>query len=735
MLNQALKLLIVETDKKVIDILQKRLKYYFQEIFVCNNGEDGLNTFLSKKPDLVISAINVPGRSGIKIANKIHKLDTFARIILIPHPDEIHLLIGNLGNSVTGFLLKPLEEGHLIRYMDDEVKQIIHLKQMKFAEKEYNQSINILQVTSQATAMFFSSGFNEKTITTVMKMIGEVIEASRVYIYKNYQEEGKEFTSRVYEWCADGIMPAIGNLSVTKKHISTSGFGRWVEIMKKRRGYITGFVRNFDLIEQKRLKDHNIKSILAIPVFVNNLWWGFLGIDDCVNEKTWTDPEINALEALTYNFGAAIQKRDMDEQLIRLNLGLEKRVKERTRELEFEGAERAMAEALLKDSEEKYRMIYENATDGILLLQKGKIILVNPTMVEIIEDIPRNLIGKHFSDLVLSEYKKEVKRLFRDDTRDLLSSIFHVEVELNNKKHKWLELKPAKIDWYGEPAHLVFVSNITLRKQAETEINQLNKTLEERIKEGIKQNEHQQQFLIQKSKLESIGELSAGLAHEINQPLVSISMGLDNMLTTLNEGLTDQKYIRNKIDILFQDIDRIKQTIEHVRIFSRDQQNTTVGKVQINKVIRDALSMISRQLSEQNIELIVYESENDLKTKGNQYRLEQVILNLLSNAKYAVNEKLKITNDPAFKKQITITCEKHDDNAIISIRDNGIGIPENILPDIFNPFFTTKSEDKGTGLGLSISYGIVLEMKGNITAESKLNKYTDIKVALPLLSN
>ena len=108
-----------------------------------------------------------------------------------------------------------------------------------------------------------------------------------------------------------------------------------------------------------------------------------------------------------------------------------------------------------------------------------------------------------------------------------------MKVKSGKSQVKWLELKPASITWYGEDAHLVFVSDITPRKEAETELQLLNQNLEQRVDEEVRKIEQQQQLLAQKSKLESIGELSAGLAHEINQPLVSISMGLDNMLTMI----------------------------------------------------------------------------------------------------------------------------------------------------------------------------------------------------------
>lgn len=731
-------LLVVESDKQSARIIQQTFTPFFNKIVLADNGEIGFQKFRTLHPDLVITCLDLPVFGGLELISKIKKLDNMARIILLTSQKDKFITIQAIENGVTGFINKPIEPKRLIQTVQNQLIKIKNRKDIRAverriakAESEYDKSKKILQVINQASAMFFSSGFYEGTVKNILKLIGEVIGASRVYIYEVMLEDGNEYASRVYEWSAPGIMPILGNLSVKKQLISSSGFGRWVEVMKKHRGFLTGFISDFTLAEKERLKDHGIKSILAIPIFANDLWWGFIGIDDCLNEKIWTDAEITALESLANNFGAAIQKRDMDEQLIQLNIGLEKRVKERTRELEFEIAERAMAEALLKDSEEKYRLIYENATDGILLIQNNKIILVNPATVDILEELPRNLIGKNFTELVIETDRKLVEKNFKKKLVGSKSEVFHAQVILNDKKPKWLELKPTKISWYGEPAHLVFVSNITPRKQAEEELKKLNESLEKRVQEEVSRVELQQQLLIQKSKLESLGELSAGLAHEINQPLLSFSMGLENMLMSITSEEPDKKYLQNKMQLLFKDIDRIKNIIEHVRTFSRDQQNSVKENVNVCQTIHDALSMTSQQLRELEIDFEVECEEEELLIYGNPYRLEQVFLNLISNARQAVVEKSANKNHEGYNKRINIKCFRKDENVVISIRDNGTGISEENLPAIFNPFFTTKSDDKGTGLGLSICYGIVKEMDGEISAKSEAGVFTEIIVYLP----
>ena len=272
------------------------------------------------------------------------------------------------------------------------------------------------------------------------------------------------------------------------------------------------------------------------------------------------------------------------------------------------------------------------------------------------------------------------------------------------------------------------------RIQAEEDLKELNIHLEKRVKEELKKREKQQQLLIQKSKLESMGELAAGMAHEINQPLGGISMGLDNILfkLSLNKGVSEE-YLKVKFEAMFSDIDRIRQIINHVRVFSRDQRNLVDDLIDINDVVRNALSLVSRQYQNHNIEITLNLTDGVLKVTGNKFRIEQVFLNLLSNAKFAVEEKMMLTDDAEYVKRIAINSIVKDNTVVVEVVDNGTGIRQELIPNIFDPFFTTKDVENGTGLGLSISYGIINEMKGIIDVESKADEFTKIMVILPLV--
>jgi len=144
----------------------------------------------------------------------------------------------------------------------------------------------------------------------------------------------------------------------------------------------------------------------------------------------------------------------------------------------------------------------------------------------------------------------------------------------------------------------------------------------------------------------------------------------------------------------------------------------------------NALSLLSRQYESKGIDLQVkYSSKSDI-TLGNKYKFEQVIMNLLFNARYAVVEKDK-AGIKGYEKIIKISTFANRKNCGLIIHDNGTGIPESIIGNIFDPFFTTKQEEMGTGLGLSIIYGIIKEMKGEIKVDSREGKHTRLVVTLP----
>lgn len=267
-------------------------------------------------------------------------------------------------------------------------------------------------------------------------------------------------------------------------------------------------------------------------------------------------------------------------------------------------------------------------------------------------------------------------------------------------------------------------------EKANKKISSINQSLESKISEALRKQEDQHTLLIQKSKLESLGELAAGIAHEINQPLGVMALTFENLQMKINSGSAKPDYLKAKFQSVEKNIMRIRDIIDHIRIFSREQEIFNLEKVHVNKVVQRALSLIGAQYRNHDITIRLELQQNLGFSVGSNIKLEQIVLNLLSNSKYALEEKSIIEAETEFKKEILIKTEATAKNIYLTIKDNGTGIRAELLPKIFDPFFTTKPEGYGTGLGLSIVYGIIQNMHGDITVESEDKKYTKFLISL-----
>ncbi|TXC93004.1 GAF domain-containing protein [Metabacillus litoralis] len=227
--------------------------------------------------------------------------------------------------------------------------------------------------------------------------------------------------------------------------------------------------------------------------------------------------------------------------------------------------------------------------------------------------------------------------------------------------------------------------------------------------------------LIHAGKLAAIGEMAAGVAHELNSPLTAI-LGNSQLLLRSSDK-------EDSAFTLLQDIkncgDRCKQIIKSLLTFSR-QDEYVFSTCSVNDAIKEVLNLLKYQFKEKNIDIITSLVVDLPDIEANQQQIEQIIINLILNAKDAL-ESCVFEN-----KEIYIETSLHIEEIHISVRDNGIGIEENRLTEIFHPFHTTKEFGKGTGLGLSVSIGIAKAHGGTIHVESQVNKGSIFTLVLPI---
>ena len=216
-----------------------------------------------------------------------------------------------------------------------------------------------------------------------------------------------------------------------------------------------------------------------------------------------------------------------------------------------------------------------------------------------------------------------------------------------------------------------------------------------------------QEQLVQAGKLATLGELTTGVAHELNNPLNNIGLFLGNAIDLIELGMTDPQHILQELHSAMQQVRKATAIISHLRTFGR-AASVSFEPVAVNQVIERAISLMQEQLRLRQIEVDMHFPAEDVIVIGNAIQLEQVFLNLLTNARDAMAN--------AARKVITITCTAKTDGVEMSFCDTGPGIPAGDEQRVFDPFFTTKEVGAGTGLGLSITYGIIKEHQGTITA-------------------
>ncbi|MBM7036000.1 sensor histidine kinase [Vibrio ulleungensis] len=348
------------------------------------------------------------------------------------------------------------------------------------------------------------------------------------------------------------------------------------------------------------------------------------------------------------------------------------------------------------------------STDGVLET-------VNQATLALLGYQQHELIGKHYSVLFASECVGEVQEVLQSNA--------------SRKELNYVSKEGERIPVLLSSSHtLGMLGEVTGNVCVASDIRQL-KIVQSALEESYNELQVAQQQLVQSSKLASIGELSAGVAHELNQPLMIIRTGSQMLERKRTKGTLDDAYLEKFIGSVNANSKRMMKIIDHLRTFAR-QSSVEYNPMKVNSVIENCFYMIGEQLRLHDIVAEQSLEDNLPEVRGDSNQLEQVVLNLLTNARDAVDEN-------SAEKRVTITTQRSidkPDHIEILISDNGTGIPVDKQDHVFDPFFTTKEEGKGTGLGLSISYGIIEAHSGTIDVMSTGQQGTTMRIQLPILS-
>ena len=358
---------------------------------------------------------------------------------------------------------------------------------------------------------------------------------------------------------------------------------------------------------------------------------------------------------------------------------------------------RKMAEAALHDSEEKYRSLFDSGPNPIFVLDPTtmRILDVNPAALDAYGYNKAELIDRSFNEL--GEFETNDVVMPTEADIFLGNSCFVNQKARHLKKDGtpfYIRVKACPIKYQDCEALILAVTDIT---------------------EAIEKDAQ----LFQASKMTTLGEMSAGIAHELTQPLNAIKIGNDYIKRKIQAGqaMSGDELVRVASAVTDQ-VERASEIINRLREFGR-KPDFRKEPVDINAVVGNVLKIIGQQLALNNIILDCSLTSGLPAILANANRLEQVLFNLLTNARDAIGQRAH-DNRVEVERRIVIETYLDGANVICAVADTGNGIPDENRDKIFEPFFTTKEVGKGMGLGLAITYGIVRDYGGSITMKSKI---------------
>ncbi|WP_408581364.1 PAS domain-containing protein [Bacillus licheniformis] len=346
-------------------------------------------------------------------------------------------------------------------------------------------------------------------------------------------------------------------------------------------------------------------------------------------------------------------------------------------------------QTILQKSRERYQLLIQNSIDTIAVIHKGRWVFMNESGIRLFEaKTYEDLIGKDIYEHLHPCDHEDVKaRLKRITDRQSESEIIKQTWYTFEKRLIYTEMVCIPTTFFGETAVQVILRDISERKQTE-------------------------ELMVRSEKLSIAGQLAAGIAHEIRNPLTAIKGFLQLMKPTMEEN-------EHYFNIIFSELSRIELILSELLMLAKPQQNALKEKLDLIRLIREVTALLETQANLNGILINTILTDDKIYIKGDQNQLKQVFINLIKNAVESMPNG----------GTVHLTVRETDDSVVVEVEDEGEGIPEHVLKRIGEPFLTTK--EKGTGLGLMVTFNIIENHNGTIEVDSKAEKGTTFKILFP----
>jgi PAS domain S-box-containing protein len=539
------------------------------------------------------------------------------------------------------------------------------------AEQELRRREAILQAVAEAAHQLLQETTGSLDLPRLLRLLGEAADVSRVYLFANrVDEQGRLTMNQCFEWAATGVSSELQNPDLQALPYAPD-FTTWQA--KLAAGVaVAAHVRELPAVPQALLHAQQIRSLLLVPVFVAGAWWGFIGLDECRDERAWSTGESDAVLAAARILGAALQRQQSEATMQRLAATI------------------------------------EQAAEAICITDlQGHIVYVNAAYEQTAGAGRERLVGQLMPLLRQDDTADETSRaIWRTLRRHEVwaSRVAHSRSD-GTTRHEDTLISAIR-DSHGHPVnYLVVMRDVT--KEVE---------LEEQLRHAL--------------KMESVGRLAGGVAHDFNN-LLSVILGYADMALA---HLPADHALRDMVTEIRKAGERATALTHQLLAFSR-KQVLEMKSVNLNRIVEDTRKMLVRLIGEE-IELATALDPALDNVRADAAQMQQILVNLAVNARDAMTSgrgHLRITTanltlapeDPRLTPDLTPGTY-----VALTVSDDGHGMDAETLHRIFEPFFTTKARGKGTGLGLATVHGIVKQHGGEIQVTSTVGQGTTFVIYL-----
>jgi len=831
------KILVVDDSSLNRELLVNLLSSQHHLTWEASDGAEALQVARAERPDLVISDVLMPMMDGYEFVSQLRADPAIGQtpVIFITGnylSREARALAESCG--VSSVLYRPCDKKEVLHSVETALESAEHPLTVLPPEREEFDREHLQLLTDTLSEKSDQLSAANLKLTSLIELNHQLAsERDPLKLLEEYCRVAREIIGA--KWNALGLL---SEDDLTLQHFYTIGLdgesanllsrpspvdGMFGKLLKDGRPYRIRILDGDPQTEGWPSDFPPLSSCLSLPIIFQERVYGWICLANKLGADEFSDEDEQLAVTLVAQMAAAYENATLYSEALR-----------HTTELEWEIAERKKVEVALRESEVRYRRLFEAAQDGVLILDAVslKITDVNPFMTELLGYSRAEFLGKELWEIGLFSDKEASQVTFRELQKT--GYIRYADLPL-----KTIEGKPWEVEFvsnvYEEDSHRVIQCNIrdiTERKLTEETRDRLaaivessddaifSKTFEgvitswnasaERIygytaseaigqhisfiiqperadelagilhnlqcgarikhletvrvrkdgskidvsisispivnKDGrilgastiarditerkraeaamrAKQEEllAMTQQLWQSSKLATMGELAAGIAHELNNPLATVSLRTESLLRQFSNR--DPK--RGALKIIEQEVERMGNLVSNLLQFSR-RNHPQISTIDVYQEIENTLDFIEYHLCSRQINVVREFADALPSLHADNQQLRQVFLNLLTNASDAMTQGGTLT------LRVAAGRTEHGASAIvIEFADTGVGIKPEDLLKVWEPFFTTKEEGKGTGLGLAICRRIVEEHKGTINIESEVGQGTTVRITLP----